>query len=62
MSYLHYLCLFAYSGFQDILFFSLFCVPYVASFSGVSIFDFPLKVERPAPVGGALVDCPFGIF
>jgi hypothetical protein len=40
MSYLRYLCLSAYSGVQDILryvffCFSSFCVPYVASFSGL---------------------------
>ena len=38
MSYLHYLCLFAYSGVQHILCCGFFpyCVPYVASFSGSS--------------------------
>ena len=41
MSYLRYLCLFAYSGVQHILcyifvLFSSSCVPYVASFSGLS--------------------------
>ena len=44
MSYLHYLCLFAYSGVQDILCcvfvcLSSSCVTYVASFYGLSIFD-----------------------
>ena len=44
MSYLRYLCLFAYSCVQRILFvfllcLSLSCVSYVASFSGFSIFD-----------------------
>jgi hypothetical protein len=44
MSYLHYLCLFAYSGVQLLLccvfvLFSLSCVPYVSSFSGLSFFD-----------------------
>ena len=46
MSYLWYLCLFAYSGVQHILccifvLFSLSCVPYVFSFSGLAIFDCP---------------------
>ena len=41
MSYLCYLCLFAYSDVQHILCcvfvrFSLYCLPYVASFSGLS--------------------------
>jgi hypothetical protein len=39
MSYLRYLCLFAYSGVQHILCCVFLCVPYVASFSGLSIFD-----------------------
>jgi len=45
MSYLCYLCLFAHSGVQHIycvvFLFCLFssCVPYVASFSGLFIFD-----------------------
>jgi hypothetical protein len=42
MSYLHYLCLFAHSGIQHILWCVLFrfsssCVPFVSSFSGFSI-------------------------
>jgi hypothetical protein len=39
MSYLRYLCLFAYSGVQHTML-CLFssCLPYVASFSGLSIF------------------------
>ena len=42
MSYLRYFCLFAYNGVQHILccVFVLFissCVPYVSSFSGLSI-------------------------
>ena len=43
MSYLRYLCLFAYSGIQHVLcgVFSSSCGPYVASFSGLSIFDCP---------------------
>ena len=45
MSYLRYLCLPAYNDVQDILCilfcFSTSCVPYVASFSGLSIFDCP---------------------
>ena len=44
MSYLRYLCLLAYIGVQHIFFceFSSSCVPYVASFSGLSIFvSFP---------------------
>jgi hypothetical protein len=43
MSYLRYLCLFTYTGVQHILccvFLRLVsCVPYVANFSGLSIFD-----------------------
>jgi hypothetical protein len=46
MSYSCYLCLFVYSCVQHILcyFFALFffvlsCVPFAASFSGLSIFD-----------------------
>jgi len=46
MSYLRYLCLFAYSSVQQIVFCFYFvclrlvsCVPCVASFSGMSIFD-----------------------
>ena len=45
MSYLHYLCLFAYSGVQHILCCAfvlfVFVLPNVASFSGLSIFDCP---------------------
>ena len=43
MSYLRYLCLFAYIGVQHIFFceFSSSCVPYVASFSGLSFFYCP---------------------
>jgi hypothetical protein len=50
MSYLRYLCLFAYSGVQHIsscvFVFFVFpsCVPYVASFSGLSIFHFPFDI------------------
>jgi hypothetical protein len=51
MSYLRYLCLLAYSGVQHILccvfvflFLSSSCVPYVASFSGLFIFDCPIGV------------------
>jgi hypothetical protein len=45
MSYLRYVCLCAYSGVQVILryvffCFSSFCVPYVASFSGLYFFDY----------------------
>ena len=44
--YLHCLCLFANSGVRYILccvfFLSSYCVPYVASSSGLSIFDCPL--------------------
>ena len=49
MSYLRYVCLFARSGVQYILccifvwFFFMSCVPYVANFSGLSIFDLPLR-------------------
>ena len=45
MSYLRYLCLFTYSGVHHILccvfIFYSSCVPYVASFSILSIFDCP---------------------
>ena len=51
MSYLRYLCLFAHSGVQRLLFcvVALFCFPssclsYVASFSGLSIFDCPFGI------------------
>ena len=45
MSYLASLCLFAYSGVQQIsccafAMFSTSCVPYIASFSGLLIVDF----------------------
>ena len=46
MSYLRYLCLFAYSGVQQMpgvfaLFFPSSCVPCIANFSGLSVFDCP---------------------
>ena len=46
MSYLRYLCLFAYNGIQLILccVLSLSCVLYVASFSGLPIFDCPFGI------------------
>jgi hypothetical protein len=51
MSYLRYLCLFVYSGIQHILCcvvfllcFSSSCVPFVASFSGLSFFDCPFGI------------------
>jgi uncharacterized membrane protein len=51
MSYLRYLCLFTYSDVQHILscvfvcfVFLRLCVHYVASFSGLSIFDFPFGI------------------
>jgi len=50
MFYLRYMCLLAHSGVQYILcscwvvFFSSYCVPYVASFSGLSISDCPIGV------------------
>jgi len=49
MSYLRYLYLFAYSGVQHILCCVLFsfsssCVPYVASFSELSIFGCPFDI------------------
>jgi len=49
MSYLRYLCLFVYIGVQHSLrcVFVLFvssCVPYVACFSGLSIFDRPFGI------------------
>ena len=47
VSYLRYLCLFAYSGVQRILCCVLsscvYPVPYVSSFSGLSIFDSPIR-------------------
>jgi len=49
VSYLRYLFLFTYSLIQHILccafvFFSSSCVPYVDSFSGLSIFDWPFDI------------------
>jgi hypothetical protein len=50
MSYLRYLCLFVHTGVQHILccifllFLLVLCTPYVASFSGLSIFDCPFGV------------------
>jgi hypothetical protein len=50
VSCLRYLCLFAYSGVQHrlccvfVYVLSLSSVPYVASFSGLSIFDYPFGV------------------
>ena len=49
MSYLRYLCMFVYSGVQHTVLCFLFCfslspVPYVASFSGLSIFDCPFGI------------------
>ena len=46
MSYLHYLCLFSYSDVQHVLCYvfhclSLLCVPYAASYSGLSNCGFP---------------------
>ena len=41
MSYLRNLCLFAHCG-VFLFCFASSCVPYAASFSGISIFDFPL--------------------
>jgi len=48
VSYLRYLCLFAYSGIQHILCcgFALFFFVYVASFSGLSIFDCPFGILK----------------
>ena len=43
MSYLRYLCLFVYSGDQHILC-CVFCVPYLASFSGLYICDFTFGI------------------
>ena len=50
MSYLRYLCLFSYSGTVSntycvvfLFCFSSSCVPYVASFSGLSLFLLPLR-------------------
>jgi hypothetical protein len=49
MSYLRNLCLFAFSGVQHALccvfvLFSLSYVPYVVSFSGLSILDCPFDI------------------
>jgi hypothetical protein len=48
MSYLRNLCLFVYSGVQHILCFDfvllVLCTLYVASFSGLSIFDCPFSI------------------
>ena len=49
MSYLHYLCLLAHSEIHVlccVFFFCLSssCVPYVASFTGMSIFDCPFGI------------------
>jgi uncharacterized membrane protein len=49
MSYLRYLCLFAYNDVLHILCcvfvcFSSSCVPFVSSFSGLSIFDCPFGI------------------
>ena len=53
MSFLRYLCLLACSGVQHILCcvvflfcFSSICVLYVASFSGLYIFDFPFCIDQ----------------
>jgi hypothetical protein len=51
MSYLRYLCVFAHSGVQRTLccvdvYFSSFCVPFVVSVSGLSIFDCPFGVLK----------------
>ena len=43
MLYLHYLCLFSYSV-MFLFCLSSFCIPYVASFSELSFFLFPLPV------------------
>jgi hypothetical protein len=47
MSYLRYVCSFSYSGVNCVMFFfclSSSCVPYVASFSELSIFDRPFDI------------------
>jgi len=48
MSYLRFLCLLAYSGVQthivSLFCFSSPCVPYVAIFSGLSIFESPFGI------------------
>jgi hypothetical protein len=44
MSYLPYLCLFTYSGFQHILCRVVLRLIYVASFYGLSIFDCPFGI------------------
>ena len=51
MSYLRYMCVFVHSGVKHILccvcicLFSS-CVPYAASFSGMSIFDCPFGILK----------------
>ena len=69
MSYLRYLYLLTHSGVQHILYcvfvFSLSsCVPYVASFSGLSFFDCPFRysltfIYRVYPMLPVSMDCPF---
>jgi hypothetical protein len=71
MSYLRYLYLLTHSGVQHILYcvfvFSLSaCVPYVASFSGLSFFDCPFRysltfIYRVYPMLPVSMDCPFCI-
>jgi hypothetical protein len=52
ISYLRYLCLFVYSGVQHILCcvfvfcFSSSCVPYIASYYGLSFFDYPFGINN----------------
>jgi len=49
MSYLHYLCLWCPTHIVlcfYFVFFSSFCVPYVDSFSGLSIFDCPFGILK----------------
>ena len=43
LCYLHYLCLVAHSGVQHILCCVFACIPNVASFSGLSILELPLR-------------------
>ena len=68
MSYLRYLCLFAYSGVQHIVSncYCSSCAPYVASFSGLSFFDCPFGILQHLfvlylvyPMLPVSLDCPF---
>ena len=61
MSYLRYMCLFTYSDVQHNVFLfclSLYCVPNVASFSGLFIFDCPfVRHSLTFCLGGQYIPC-----